>query len=92
MNWKYSAGLVARGRKGVISALDFSVIPVTLAFVFSPQHSDFCLSNMRSAAHFPVDLLKTFYQKQCLGRSGLLGLKLISSPTSREVKAKVTEP
>lgn len=92
MNWKYSAGLVARGRKGVISALDFSVVPASLAFVFSPQYLDFCLFSMVSALHFPVDLIKTFYQKQCLGRSGLLGLKLISSPTSREAKAKVTGP
>lgn len=91
VNWKYSAGLVARRRKGVGSALDFSVVPATLAFVFSPQHSDFCLFSMVSAAHFPFDMIKTFYQKQCRGRSGLFGLNLISSLTSRETKAKVEE-
>ena len=91
MNWKYSAGPVARGRKGVGSALDFSVVPAKMAFVFSPQYSGFCLFSMLSAAHSPVDMIKPFYQKQCWGRSGLFGLKLISSPTSREVKAKDKE-
>lgn len=91
VNWKYSAGPVARGRKGVGSALDFSVVPAKMAFVFSPQYSDFCLFSVLSAAHFPVDMIKTFYQKEHQGRLGLFGLKLISSLTSREAKAKVEE-
>lgn len=58
---------------------------------FSPQYSDFCLFSVLSTAHFPVDMIKTFYQKQHRGRLGLFGLKLISSLTSREAKAKVEE-
>lgn len=75
MNWKYSAGPVARGRKRVGSALVFSVVPASLAFVFSPQHSDFCLSSMVSAAHFPVDLIKNILPKAMSGKIRFIGLK-----------------
>lgn len=71
MNWKYSAGPVARGRKGVGSALVFSVVPASLAFVFS----DFCLSSMVSAAHFPVDLIKNILPKALSGKIRFIGLK-----------------